>query len=144
VALAAVVLLVSLAVVGLARGQFDHPWEYIGICVLAVIGLIRLPKTIPLILGRRTITLGTFMLVAETVPFASTRVELPCRAIERIDVARVRSPRTRSVYAYEVRARVAGSELVLVEAEDTAMADFIKTWLDGRLALDGTDRSDSA
>ncbi len=134
--LAVVLVLAAVVTLGVVKGQFDHAWEYVGIGVLGVVAVIRLPAAIQLIVGRRTITVEARSVVAETVPFAGTRVELSRKRIEQIAVTAAQPYQDRSVYSHRVYARVDGNAILLIKAEDDGMARFIATWLEDRLELD--------
>jgi hypothetical protein len=134
--LAVVLVLAAVAALGVVKGQLDHAWEYLGIGVLGVVAVIRLPTAIRLIIGRRTITVTTHTIIAETLPFTGTRVELSRKRIEQIVVAAAQPHQGRSVYSHRVYARVDGDAILLINAEDEAMARFIATWLEDRLEFD--------
>jgi hypothetical protein len=134
--LAVVLVLAAVAALGVVNGQLDHAWEYLGIGVLGVVAVIRLPTAIRLIIGRRTITVTTHTIIAETLPFTGTRVKLSRQRIEQIVAAAAQPYQDRTADSHRVYARVDGDAILLINAEDEAMARFIATWLEDRLELD--------
>lgn len=84
----------------------------------------------------RTITVTTHTIIAETLPFTGTRVELSRQRIEQIVAAAAQPYQDRTADSHRVYARVDGDAILLINAEDEAMARFIATWLEDRLELD--------